>query len=45
MYGGQQQRLSIASGQIAIRPEILLLDEPCAVLDQVATDKIEELIK
>ena len=43
LSGGQQQRLCIARG-IAIRPEILLLDEPCSALDPISTAKIEELI-
>lgn len=44
LSGGQQQRLCIARG-IAIQPEILLLDEPCASLDPISTGKIEDLIK
>ncbi|MDR2260096.1 MAG: phosphate ABC transporter ATP-binding protein PstB [Azoarcus sp.] len=43
LSGGQQQRLCIARG-IAIRPEILLLDEPCSALDPISTARIEELI-
>ncbi|NIG87910.1 phosphate ABC transporter ATP-binding protein PstB [Serratia symbiotica] len=39
LSGGQQQRLCIA-----IRPEVLLLDEPCSALDPISTGKIEELI-
>jgi phosphate transport system ATP-binding protein len=44
LSGGQQQRLCIARA-IANRPQILLMDEPCAALDPVATLKIEELIR
>ena len=43
LSGGQQQRLCIARG-IAIRPEVLLLDEPCSALDPISTAKVEELI-
>lgn len=43
MSGGQQQRLCIAR-TIAIRPDVLLMDEPCSALDPISTAKIEELI-
>lgn len=43
LSGGQQQRLRIARG-VAIKPEVLLLDEPCSALDPISTAKIEELI-
>ncbi|PIS46749.1 MAG: phosphate ABC transporter ATP-binding protein [Elusimicrobia bacterium CG08_land_8_20_14_0_20_51_18] len=43
LSGGQQQRLCIARC-IAIEPEIILFDEPCASLDPISTAKIEELI-
>ncbi len=43
LSGGQQQRLCIARG-IAIKPQVLLLDEPCSALDPISTAKIEELI-
>lgn len=43
LSGGQQQRLCIARG-IAVKPEVLLLDEPCSALDPISTAKVEELI-
>ena len=43
LSGGQQQRLCIAR-TIAVRPEVVLMDEPCSALDPIATAKIEELI-
>jgi phosphate transport system ATP-binding protein len=43
LSGGQQQRLCIARS-IAIRPEVILLDEPCSALDPISTAKVEELI-
>lgn len=44
LSGGQQQRLVIARC-IAVRPEVILMDEPCASLDPIATAKIEDLMK
>jgi phosphate transport system ATP-binding protein len=43
LSGGQQQRLCIARA-IAVKPEIILMDEPCSALDPIATAKVEELI-
>jgi phosphate transport system ATP-binding protein len=44
LSGGQQQRLCIAR-TVAVKPEVILLDEPCSALDPISTAKIEELIE
>jgi phosphate transport system ATP-binding protein len=44
LSGGQQQRLCIAR-TIAVRPDVILLDEPCSALDPISTARVEELIE
>jgi phosphate transport system ATP-binding protein len=43
LSGGQQQRLCIARA-LAVKPKVLLMDEPCSALDPIATNKIEDLL-
>ncbi len=43
LSGGQQQRLCVARA-LAVRPEVLLMDEPCSALDPISTARIEELL-
>ena len=43
LSGGQQQRLCIARA-LAVKPDVLLMDEPCSALDPIATSRIEELL-
>jgi phosphate transport system ATP-binding protein len=44
LSGGQQQRLCIARS-VAVRPEVILFDEPCSALDPISTAKVDELIE
>jgi phosphate transport system ATP-binding protein len=44
LSGGQQQRLCIARA-LAVKPEVILFDEPCSAIDPIATAKIEDLIQ
>jgi phosphate transport system ATP-binding protein len=43
LSGGQQQRLCIARS-VAVKPDVILLDEPCSALDPISTAKVEELV-
>ena len=43
LSGGQQQRLCIARA-IAVKPDVILMDEPCSALDPIATARIEDLM-
>jgi phosphate transport system ATP-binding protein len=43
LSGGQQQRLCIARS-VAVKPDVILFDEPCSALDPISTAKVEELI-